>query len=310
MTSRPGFALVAALWLVVALTAAGLDIGLHSRAQRLAIANTLESTRARAAAEAGIEHVRARLSHALRQNDARLQLDAWAVLDDLLTDTTALREARYHIAIRDPSARVHLDRADEEQLRRLLRVLRVDFGEADRIAQAVTDWRDADDLRRPRGAERDDYLRDGSPLLPRNAPFGSVEELSFVRGMTPELFARVAPHLTQHGNGLVNLNRAPEPVLLSLPGFTPEAAAVVRRVTAGGGELRRMQELLDAVPPVARQAVQSNMDGLLRRVTFETREIEVVSEGWVDGSPVRALATAVISWGGSSVVAGWRRVES
>jgi general secretion pathway protein K len=310
MSNRPGFALVAALWLVVALTAAGLDIGLRSRAQRLAIANTLESTRARAAAEAGIEHVRARLTHALRQNDARLQLDAWAVLDDLLTNTTSLAGASYHIAIRDPSARVHLDRADEEQLCRLLRALRVDFGEADRIAQAVTDWRDGDDLRRPRGAERDDYLRDGSPLLPRNGPFASIEELSLVRGMTADVYARVAPHLTLHGNGLVNLNRAPEPVLLSLPGFTPEAAAVLRRIVAGGGELRRMQELLDAVPPVARQALQSNMDGLLRRVTFETREIEVVSEGNVEGSPVRARATAVISWGASSVAIGWRRVES
>jgi general secretion pathway protein K len=313
MKNRCGFALIAALWLVVALAAAGLDIGLRGRAHRLIAANTLEAAQGRAAAEAGVEHVRARLAFALRSGDDAASilgaLDPWRVLHDLLEDTIALGNARYHVNIQDPAAHVHLDRADEEQLRSLLRALRVDYGEADRIAQAAADWRDADDFRRPRGAEREDYLREGLPLLARDAPFRNVEEFAFVRGMTPSVFARVRPFLTLHGNGQINLNTAPEPVLLSIPGITPEAAAVVLRFRRSGQPIRRIQELTDALPPVARQAMQERLAAITRAAIFETRQVLVESEGWVDGSPVHARATALVSWGGTSVAVGWRRIE-
>ena len=49
------------------------------------------------------------------------------------------------------------------------------------------DWRDADDLKRPNGAEDADYRAAGSKYVPTNAPFDTVGELQRVLGVTPEL---------------------------------------------------------------------------------------------------------------------------
>jgi Tfp pilus assembly protein PilX len=62
---RSGFILVAVLWLIVALGAVGLDASLRSRTRRLAAANVLDQTRARAAAMAGTEYARSRLTAAM-----------------------------------------------------------------------------------------------------------------------------------------------------------------------------------------------------------------------------------------------------
>jgi general secretion pathway protein K len=313
MSVRDGFVLIAALWLVVALSAASLDMGLRGRARGLAVANALEGTRARAGAEAGIEHVRSRLAaslsgHADLSAADLLGLGPRADLEAWIGDTLVLGDVRYVIAVRNPGARVNINAADEEQMRSLLRALRIDYGTADRIAQAMADWRDADHEHRPRGAERDTYLRDRHPVLPRNGSFQAIEEIRWVRGMTSATYARLEPHITVHGNGLIDINTASEAVLESLPGLTPGAAAAILRLRRAGRPVRRIQELTDALPPLERQVLLSRTEALLRRITFDTRAIEVISVGWIDGSPVRATATALIGWSGTTVAVGWRTV--
>src|SRR3546814_12846249 len=55
------------------------------------------------------------------------------------------------------AGKVDLNTAPQELLARLMRVGGADEATADRVAAAITDWRDADDLRRPQGAELQDY---------------------------------------------------------------------------------------------------------------------------------------------------------
>jgi general secretion pathway protein K len=64
------------------------------------------------------------------------------------------------------------------------------------LADAVADFRDADDFPHARGAEEGDYGAAGLAWGPKNAPFEAVEELQQVFGMTAEIYARVAPYLT------------------------------------------------------------------------------------------------------------------
>ncbi len=64
-SSRSGFALIATLWLVIALGAVGLQAALSSRARRQAAANVLDGARARAAAIDGSEYARSRISASL-----------------------------------------------------------------------------------------------------------------------------------------------------------------------------------------------------------------------------------------------------
>src|SRR3546814_16801372 len=98
-----------------------------------------------------------------------------------------------------------------------MRVGGADEAKADRVAAAITDWRDADDLRRPQGAEWQDHAAAGSRYRPRNGPFVALGELRAVAGMTPGLHAAVAPLMTLHsGSGGVDPTVAPQRVLLAL----------------------------------------------------------------------------------------------
>jgi general secretion pathway protein K len=307
MRDRRGFALLAALWLLVALSVLGLEFGLRARERRLAAANVLEGGRAGAAADAGIAEAHALLARLL--DDPRRMLDPWGGSEVLLRDTVAIGEAKYLVRLADAGAALNLNRATEDELRRLFTVLRVDFGLADRLAQSIMDWRDSDDLHRARGAEREDYLRAGAAVLPDNRPFDRLRDLRQVMGMTPEIYASVRPYLTLLGSGQVNLNAAPRPVLLALPGMTEQAAAVVLRRRSGSRPIRNLMELANELPTQPRAALQEHFPDLLSRAAFDTREIVATSDGWADGSPVHIAVTGLFARGGSHAFLVWRSTQ-
>jgi general secretion pathway protein K len=311
---------VASLWLLVALSALGIELSLQARNRRLAAANVVEGTQARAAASAGVEQARARLAQRLRFGslsgssavpplEPATIMDPWRTLPAVLPETLTIGGTRVHVALTDANASLNLNRAGEGELRRLFVAIRVDAGDADRIAQAVADWRDADDLVRPRGAERAQYRHDGLDTEPANAPFWTVDELRLVRGVTEEVYAKVRPYLTVAGTGMVNLNLAPQPVLLALDGMTEEAAWALRRAADAGRPMRSLDELQLILTPGARAAMQATLPTLLARAVFETREVEVTSSAWMDGSPVRARATGLAVRAGRSVFLVGRRSE-
>jgi general secretion pathway protein K len=316
MRNRRGFALIAALWLLVALSVVGLEFSLAARQQRLAAANLLEDARGRAAAEAGLAHALARLTALARDAeslrgaaDPRLLADPWAAAPGLVPDTVALGKARYHLTLRDANGALNVNRAGEDELRNLMAALRVDYGRADEIAQSIMDWRDEDDFHRGRGAERDYYLRRGSPVLPRNGPLHDLDELLHVRGMTPEIHARVLPYLTLVGSGRVNLNSADPVVLLALPGMTDEAVAVITRHRRQGRRLGNLFELSQQLSPGARAAFDAHLPQLLARTTMETREVELRGMGWDEGSPVRVSVHALVVRAGGNAFTVWRQLE-
>jgi len=97
------------------------------------------------------------------------------------------------------------------------------------IAGAIVDWRDPDDEVLTGGAESV-YYSSLSPLYrAADTEMRVLEELLLVRGVDARLFDRLAPGLTVHGSGHVNLNAASRVVLESLgracAGTTAQAAA-------------------------------------------------------------------------------------
>lgn len=60
-------------------------------------------------------------------------------------------------------------------------------GATEDLVDAVLDWLDSDDQRRPHGAESDDYSNRPPTVRCRNGPIDSLDELLAVRGMTPEI---------------------------------------------------------------------------------------------------------------------------
>lgn len=94
------------------------------------------------------------------------------------------------------------------------------------ISAAIRDWVDQDDERSGTdGAEDQDYESLDPPYRAANQPMHSVSELLLVRGMTKELYAALLPYVTVLPAGTaINVNTAPEPVLLSLSGNIDRSA--------------------------------------------------------------------------------------
>lgn len=130
------------------------------------------------------------------------------------------------------------------------------------VAAAIVDWRDADSLAGPGGAEADFYASRNPPALPRNGPFQTVRELLMVRGVTPARFTSepsrpawdawlrvhaAAANLTASGEERVNLKSADERSLSNVRGFSPEIArAIIARRSQN--EFQSLLDLLEVSP--------------------------------------------------------------
>jgi general secretion pathway protein K len=153
----------------------------------------------------------------------------------------------YVVRIIDESGKISLNGLTDSSgiiLKNLLINQGTSSENADIIVDSILDWKDPDDLHRLSGAETDYYLSLAKPYKARDADFETLEELSLVRGITPEILygtsntKGIIPFLTIHGKtGKVNINVAPKEVLAALPGMD---AAMVERIIEfrGSSEIR------------------------------------------------------------------------
>lgn len=199
-----GAALLLVLWLIVLLMAVIGVFVFGARTEAMEGHLARDDAMARQIARAGIEYAVARVSGT--DIDARWVADGrdhhWKFAD---ADVT--------IRIVDETGKVDVNRADARVLAALLRQAGAAPDQARRIAAAMIDWRDADDLVSPDGAEASAYAAAGLDYAQKNAPFESVAEVEQVLGMTPALYASIAPSLTLYGHGLPDPQFAPELVL-------------------------------------------------------------------------------------------------
>ena len=214
--AQSGLALIAVLWLTVLLTVIASSFAFSMRSEILAARNALSLAQARAAADGAIERMVFELQR------PRNIPDVW--LADGSPHGWQEDEATIVTMAVDESAKIDLNSATDALLTGLLQNVGGQEAEtAQHIVEAIADWRDPDDLRRPNGAEAGDYRSAGSKYVPANAPFAVVGELQRVLGMTPALFARIADSLTVYSRRPgINIATASRDVLLAVPGATPE----------------------------------------------------------------------------------------
>ena len=91
--------------------------------------------------------------------------------------------------------------------------------EARTIAASILDWKDEDDNPYEGGAESFYYKGQRPAYVPKNANFGTLEELLLVKGITDEIYRRILPYVTLDSNDTININTAPKAVLNGL-GFS------------------------------------------------------------------------------------------
>lgn len=304
MTSRPGFALLASVWLMVAIAAVGFEIAWLARTRRLATLNTLDATRARAGAIAGLEHARARLADALIRTSGDALADPWRWAVD--SDSADIGTARYTYRMRDDGAALDVNRATEPMLTRLFAACGADALEATQGAQRIADWRDPDTARRARGAERSDYLAMAARTLPADGPVRSIAELDDVAGLPAQSWTCVRPLLQVDGAGRVNPNTAPVEVLAALPGFSLVTAQAVVAARSSGAAVRSFGELLDATPAALRGDILRNAAELHGVLVFQTELVRIASVGQVTESPVQVRAEALMRRNGGTVFVEWQ----
>jgi general secretion pathway protein K len=212
--AQRGIALVLVLWLTALLTviAGGFAYAMRNEAQ--AARNTMSQAQARARADGAI----ARTAFELMR--PRTIPGVWAA-DGLVHgwDEDGMRVAASAV---DESGKIDLNAVPDALLNSLLQTAgQVDADTAARLVDVIADWKDADDFRRPNGAEAAEYQAAGLPYKPANAAFETVADLQRVLGMTPALFARLAGSLTVYsGAPGISPQFASRTVLMALPGAT------------------------------------------------------------------------------------------
>lgn len=153
--------------------------------------------------------------------------------------------------------------ADVEVFSRLLTQLQLDPS----LADAVVDWIDADNqVSGTRGAENDYYWSQRKPWRAANRALVQVDELARVRGITPEVLAKLRPYVTalplrtsdQAGQGSadqirtrVNVNTASKEVLSALlPGQSTNVIEdIIRLREMPYANLADLKERSKGLPP-------------------------------------------------------------
>jgi general secretion pathway protein K len=209
-----GVALIVVMWLLVLLAAIVGLFALNAHAEALQASALRQRVVLDHAAEAGIDAVAARLLAV----DARRRpipdgRETVIAFDDGITVT---------LAITDESGKVDLNVADATLLQRLLIEMGLPQPEAQRLAGAIIDWRDADALvTAGGGAEERDYRSAERPYGPANRPFAQVSDVQRVLGMRHALYRQLRPYLTVYtGLAQPNLAFADRPVLRAM-GLAP-----------------------------------------------------------------------------------------
>lgn len=253
-SSRRGVALLAALWLVVAIAAVALQFSLEARERRTIGLQTSERGMQRGLALGALALVQAQLDVAMRgapstTNNpglARLRSgDPWFGVDSIYSGQYFVDSTAVDVAAHDLGQYLNINQANENDLRNFFSYLLSDYETATKLSQAIMDWRDADSIPRPSGAERDDYIRAEKLALPTNLPFRDVSDLQDVMGMTPEIYAKASPYLTTRGNGQVNLNSAPVAVLRALPGMTDATLNTIVQMRSQGRRIANVADVFN-----------------------------------------------------------------
>lgn len=217
MLMQRGVALVVVLWALALLTVIAGSFSFSMRTEAVLAQNLVASAQARALADGAVH----RGIYELLKPDA----DATKWKPDGKIRTWEAGEAKIRFVMADESGKIDLNTAPDVLLKGLFQSVGLGEEESVALIDAVLDWRDADELRRPNGAELADYAAAGSKYAPSNAPFATLEELQQVKGMSPALYRRIRGALTVFsGQPGVNPALASRQVLLAIPGV--EAAQV------------------------------------------------------------------------------------
>ena len=265
--NRRGFALLAVLWTLTAVTVLSAAALAGARLGSATTRNRVLLARAGWARESCAEILQARYA----QDPSIRHLDSV----DLGRGTWC------SVTLQDPSTRLNLNLADRPALVTVLQAVVDRWVAVDSLADALLDWRDTDAVPRPLGDES---------FGNRNGPFADVWELRHVRGFTDARVARLAPFFTTRGTGAINVNAAPREVLATVPGITEETVRILM-MHRDMASLPNADALAGLLSPSARATLLASYPEFVRAAVFAPPQLVGIVTGGVRGTPITARVT-------------------
>ncbi len=188
-----GFALISVLWVTAFLTVIAGSVSYQARASLGMANNVVASFKTKHAAEGAFFLTVDKLikrdefqGHVIKKPKFNYELDGTKVF----------------VELSDESGKVDINLAPIDLIKNLFVAVGVDEKLSASLADAVGDWRDKDSLKRVDGAEDRDYSALGLGYEAKDDEFDSIDELSLVLGMSPEIFKRVRPYVTVYAQDL------------------------------------------------------------------------------------------------------------
>jgi general secretion pathway protein K len=235
-----GVALVLVLLMISIIVAVTIQLNRSMRSEVYEAANLSDGIRLRYVAQSGFYAGEALLLADKNPFDALTE--EWAQTEMLALKSEGLFDkGSFKLLIEDEAGKIPVNRlvagngynAPVREL--LLRLLtgpyfRLSRDQAGEVIDAIKDWIDADDDVTGGGAEGGYYAGLERPYAAKNAPLDCIEELLMVKGMTRELFYGTGESpglvlcLSIFGDGKININTAPKPVLRALSAEMTEEA--------------------------------------------------------------------------------------
>ncbi len=279
--SERGLALVAVMWGLALLAIIAAGFSFETRTGTQVAQNIVENAKAEALADAAVYRVIDMLLDGVPENDPFADGRGYRL---------AFGGGEVAVSLQDTTGRIDLNRASDELLAGLFGSVGVDAKTTAALVEAVADFRDPDDERRPSGAEDRDYRAAGLNYGAKDGPFEAIEELQQVFGMTADLYHLVAPALTvQSRRPGVNPAYASYAVLRAIPGMNSGdlEAFLEARARAGWGRSQAV--------PIEASGGGEEFSGFEDDFTAEEPEPETDLGGGAEGgSPaMEALLAAV-----------------
>lgn len=253
-----GFALVTALVAVLLFALTAYTVLASDRGAVAELDAQIERARLEAAADAALATAAAGLGAASNRR--------WPI--DGRPQELSIDGLEVAVALEDERGKAPLNNLQPAQARRLLQAVGVSASRLNGLTDSLLSWKDG--FSRPNAAKPLDYAPDG--VQPRNGPFVTVGELAAVKGMTPELLARIAPALTVfQGNGAFAPQVATPLALTAMTetgGEGPDAIIRARELAGQRAKLDSSAESYLGRVVTVRVSVRSPRGGALERATI------------------------------------------
>jgi general secretion pathway protein K len=263
---RGGSALVLVIWTVALLSLMVACMSFDAQLESQIISCSRKRLKAEYLARAGVEvaemlmvkgeEIRAKGDNAVKEEDdqwfdAAQQLAMGGKVSGL---AAKLGDGEIILDILPEPARRNVNLLGVDDWERVLDVAGIPEELWPTLIDSALDWIDVDEKPRHDGAETDDYYATlNPPYRSRNAPLDDVDDLLKVKGFSNAILfggvlnsgktgeeqtpvSGIKDMLTTYGDGKVNVNAAPERVLMTLPGVDDIVAGAIIEEREGRGE--------------------------------------------------------------------------